>query len=490
MVTTALSEPIERLHRWPSSVACLAAAGTGSGARRLSFVRDSSMTRVVNVVRGALTGRGLQAVLLKGGAASLVIKAVSTLLGMWVAILLARGLGPDNYGVYTHVMAIVSVLALPAQVGLPALVVRETAKAQATGQWGLMRGLWRWASLVALGASLVVVGLAVAGGWCLREQLNPVHTQTMLIALLMTPVVALGTLRGSALQGLKRLVAGQLPEQILRPLVYALVLTIFLNAAPGRLTPVGAMGFYCGTACLVFAVGAILLWRARPAPLRAGPPPVYEKRAWWQAVLPLSLISGVGVLKSQTDILMLGWLLPSEQVGIYRAAVSVAGLVAFGLQAVNMVVAPYFAKFHAEGDRVRLQKLVTRTGWLMLALAVPVVMVLLVSGGAVLALLFGPVYREGSVALAIMAAGQLVNVATGSVGVLLNMTGHEKDILRGSILSAVLNVVLNLVLIPRLGVSGAAVASSVTLSFQMITLCFYVRQRLGIRTLPALRKRN
>lgn len=448
------------------------------------------MTRVINAVHGALSGHGLQPVLLKGGAASVLIKAGSTLLGMWVAVLLARGMGPEGYGIYAHVMAMVSVLALPAQVGLPALVVRETAKAQATGQWGLMRGLWRWASSVAVKASLVVVGLAAVAGVCLGGQFSADQFPTVMIAVLMIPVLSLGALRGAALRGLKKLVAGQLPDMIVGPLVYAFALGAFLAAAPGRLTPVVAMAFYCGASGLVFLLGAYLLWRARPAPLRSGPSPEYHQRAWRQAVVPLSLIVGVGVLKNQTDILMLGWLLPSDQVGVYRAALSVAGLVAFGLAAINPVVAPYFAKLHAEGDRVRLQKLVTRVGWLMLALAVPVVLVLMVSGGAVLALLFGPAYRAGEVALAIMAAGQLVNVATGSVGVLLNMTGHEKDILRSSILSAVVNVVLNLFLIPWLGISGAAAASALTLSLLMFTLCFYVRQRLGIRTLPELLKKK
>ena len=69
--------------------------------------------------------------LLRGGAGSLAIKLGSVGLSFAVAVQLARVLGPDGYGVYALVFAIVTVLTVPTQLGVPQLVIRETARAQA-----------------------------------------------------------------------------------------------------------------------------------------------------------------------------------------------------------------------------------------------------------------------------------------------------------------------------------------------------------------------
>ncbi len=98
--------------------------------------------------------------LVRGGLGSLALKLASTALGFILVILLARSLGPEGYGVYAFVFAIVSLLAIPTQLGLPQLVVRETAKAQAAERWGLMRGLWRWSTLVVWLFSFVVLAVS------------------------------------------------------------------------------------------------------------------------------------------------------------------------------------------------------------------------------------------------------------------------------------------------------------------------------------------
>jgi len=79
--------------------------------------------------------------------------------------------------------------------------------------------------------------------------------------------------------------------------------------------------------------------------------------------------------------------------------------------------------------------------------------------------IFGDSYIQGWGALAILSIGQLVNAATGSVGVLLTMTGHERYMVVSAGLSAILNIVLNTILIPLWGLNGAALATTISLIF-------------------------
>ena len=118
----------------------------------------------------------------------------------------------------------------------------------------------------------------------------------------------------------------------------------------------------------------------------------------------------------------------------------------------------------------------------MLLAVTPVTLVLLAAPGFILQL-FDAQFAEGAWLLRILALGQLVNVATGSVGYLLMMTGHEKLMRNNIAVWAVVNLAGNLVLVPRYGTVGAAVSTAFCLAFMNIVSYVLVRQKLKIDTL-------
>lgn len=422
--------------------------------------------------------------LMRGGIGSLGIKFASTLLGLVLTIFLARALGPENYGVYAYVFAILSLLAIPTQLGLPSLIVRETAKAQAAGQWGIMRGLWRWSTIVVCSVSCLVMLVIVAVFWIFQDQVNERLRATFVVGLLLIPLIVLGELRGAALRGLRHILVGQLPENILRPsfliLLLLLVQSGLLNIA---LSAVTVMGLHAIAAAMAFAIGAVLLWGARPPELVNRPQPIYLSRAWIMSALPLALVSGLHLINMQASFLILGLFETDQGLGIYKVVITSVTLVTFGLQAINMVVMPYFARFYANNDQVRLQRLVTQSVRVIFSFAIPIVIAFIFFGKQILTVVFGQVYAQGHTALAILALGQLVSAGTGSVGVLLNMTGHERDTLRGIGLAAIANVILSLLLIPPFGIEGAAVAAAFTLIVWNLLLRKAVKQRMRIETM-------
>src|SRR5699024_7594138 len=152
-------------------------------------------------------------------------------------------------------------------------------------------------------------------------------------------------------------------------------------------------------------------------------------------------------------------------------------------QAMNQVLQPHFARLYEQGDMAKLQRLVTTSARAILALSLPPVLIFMLFGAELLDWVFGDPFRAGGVALAILAAGQLVNAGMGSVGMLLNMTGHERDTMRGIALAAAGNVFLNVILIPPFGVAGAAAASALTLLFWNLLLRSFVKKRLGLKLL-------
>ncbi|QVL51533.1 MAG: flippase [Thiocapsa sp.] len=422
--------------------------------------------------------------LVRGGLGSLAFKLGSTALSFILALLLARTLGPEGYGVYAFVLAVVSLLAIPTQLGLPELVVRETSKAQATGHWGLMRGLWRWSTLAVWLFSSFVLCIALFSLRAFADQLTALTHATLVAAMWLVPLIALGNLRGAALQGLRHVVLSQLPEHIFRPgLLIFLWLAVLVVLPAQTLSAATAMGIHALAAAIAFVLGAWLLWRALPVELASRPAPVYAARAWLLSALPLGLAAGVQVINAQSGVLLLGLFRTDEAVGTYKVALAVATLIPFGLMAVNVVVMPYFARLYAQDDRVRLQRLVTVSARVVLGLALPVTFVFVFYGEWFLSTAFGQDYAAGHTALAILALGQLVNAGMGSVGVLLNMTGHERDTLRGVAIAAVTDLVLGLVLIPPFGLVGAALATATTLVIWNLLLRQAVWRRLRIETM-------
>jgi O-antigen/teichoic acid export membrane protein len=412
---------------------------------------------------------------------SLGLKVTYAGLTFVVTMLLVRLLGATGYGVYAYILALITVLSIPSQFGLPPLVLRETAKGMAREDASLVRGVWVWAGRFVGFTALVLVLLAGLAIWLFHEHFSGAYLSTFAWALLLVPLAALGNVRGAALRGLHRVVQGLLPENLVQPGVLALLLGGVLLVGL-TLSPAQAMALQMAVAAMAFGAGAWLLLRATPAGVRRASPR-FEGRLWLQSVLPLAFIGGMQLINKNASIVILGFFVPADQIGIYRVAVQISMLASFGLQAMNMVVAPRFASLYARGEMGRLQHLVTASARAILAFNLLVTAGTALLGQWVLGLFFGVEFVAAYVPLMILLIGQFVNSATGSVGFLLNMTGHERETARGVAVSAALNLLLNLLLTPTFGIIGAAVATTTALVTWNVLLWWAVRKRLGINSL-------
>ncbi|WP_185827581.1 flippase [Halomonas nitroreducens] len=432
-------------------------------------------------LRAKFHGNGLKAQLFRGGAGSAVVKVGHTFLAFIVATLLARSLGAGAYGTYSFAYALVSLMAIPAQLGIPQLVMRETAKAHACGQWELLRGLWRWSTLAVWITSGVITLVALLGLYLWEGDLNELTRQTLLASFALIPLVALGNLRGAALRGLRRVVLGQLPELVFRPLLFV-ILILVAWAVGDILTSVTAMILHASAALIAFIAGAWILKKVKPGEIARASSACYHSLAWLYAAVPLGMVVGLQMLNSQTDVVMLGFLSTSEDVGVYKVAASVSVLVSFGLQVVNMAVSPHVARLHAQGAMDRLQNVVSKSSRFSVLLAAPVFLFFAVFGEWFLGFVFGAEYSHGYHALLVLVVGQLVNALFGSVGVLLNMTGHQVDSMRAMVMATLINIIMNALLIPLYGTVGAGLATALTICFWNVYMWRVARAKLGIQT--------
>jgi O-antigen/teichoic acid export membrane protein/SAM-dependent methyltransferase len=422
------------------------------------------------------SGPGARAV--RGGAGILALKVVNRVVSLAVAVLLARQLGPEHYGVYAYALALVALLSAPVKLGLPTLLVREVATYQLHGQRAHLLGVLRRANEIVAVLSVSLVALLAVAAWPFAGRLGADRVATLAWAMLLLPLGTLGSLRGAALRGLRRVVEGELPEKALVPgLLLGLVLAA--GAAGVSLDSPGAMALHVVSAALAFLAGAWLLRRALPGAAWRGPR-AFEDRRWLASALPLAFVATIRMVQQQTDVLMLGLLAGATDVGVYRVVLTGSQLVAFAYEALSTALGPHAARLHASGDTVRLQRLVTWNTRAMFAVGLPVAVTLVAAGGPILGLVFGDEFRRGHVVLAILCLAQLVNVGTGSASLLLNMTGHERVTAVSLAWSAAANVALNALLIPSFGMAGAAMATATTVVGWNLVLWRQVVARLDV----------
>lgn len=433
--------------------------------------------------RAQSRGDGLRARLIRGGLGSAGIQALNRILALALGIVLARGLGAEGYGTYAYAFAIMSLLMVAAEAGVPTLLLREVAVAHGQQRWGLLRGaLIRSGQLVLLASvSVSVVGLLML--WAMADRLSVAQLYTTLLVLLVLPLEALTKTIASAMQGLHRVVVGQALGTLLRPLLVLVGVGSLFLLVPAMRQPQYAMAVQFAAAGAVLLVGGWMLSRYLPAASRTEPVE-YQSRQWLKSVVPFTLIGGAGVINNQADIIMLGWFGSAAEVGNYRVAVQGATLVAFGLQAASAVIAPHFARLYAQGDMEKLQRLVTASARVVLLAALPLAFALVFAGDTIVTWVFGAEFSASHLPLAILTLGQLIVATFGLTGPLVSMAGFESVVSKAMWLSALANIALNLSLIPIFGVAGAAASTVFTASLWYGFLFVFAKKEMNIIVFP------
>jgi O-antigen/teichoic acid export membrane protein len=240
--------------------------------------------------------------LLVSASATVMLQGGSLVIGFGTSVLLARFLGGEGYGQYVFALAWVGLLMIPAILGLDRFLVRGIARYEVRQEWGLMRGLLRRANQFALSISvaITIVGWIIAALWLASPLRWP-----FCIAMLLIPITSLTILRQAAMQAIGRVVSGQFPEYLIRPVLILAVICALRLAGDHALTSTTALAANVTGVAVAFIVGALLLRRALPRVLRSVRPR-YCTRQWLRASLPMMLISGIWMANNYVTTLIVG----------------------------------------------------------------------------------------------------------------------------------------------------------------------------------------
>lgn len=188
----------------------------------------------------------------------------------------------------------------------------------------------------------------------------------------------------------------------------------------------------------------------------------------------------MGTLINKVDIMMLGNMTTSLDVGIYQITVQVSNILSSLLLIFNTVFAPEISKLFHNNKRVELKKLYIKATRILTFFSFFLVLVLIFGSNFIL-MIFGSEFTNGQNALILRSIGQFISVSVGGVWLMLSMTGEPKFQMYANLVACFVNVVLNFILIPIYGIGGAALASMVTIILTNVAGYFVVSKRFGVK---------
>jgi O-antigen/teichoic acid export membrane protein len=194
---------------------------------------------------------------------------------------------------------------------------------------------------------------------------------------------------------------------------------------------------------------------------------------------PMLMTATMAFAIGETGVIMLGIFRPEAEVGYYAIAVKLATLPTFVLQAINSIAAPKFSTLYYSGKIDELLYVAKKSAKLIFWTTVPILLTLIVFGKFLLGLLFGQEFTVAYLALLFLIIGQFINSISGSTGLFLNMTGHQKIFLNIIAFSSFVNMGLNLVLVPYFGIYGSAFAGMICLNLWNIATLIYIKLKFG-----------
>jgi O-antigen/teichoic acid export membrane protein len=206
--------------------------------------------------------------------------------------------------------------------------------------------------------------------------------------------------------------------------------------------------------------------------------------------IPLMFAQSVQFIMAWTDKLMLGNMTTPEEVGVYHTAFKLSMFASIALMSVNSIASPKFAEMYAENNMKGLKKVVHQSTKMIFLTSVPLVFIFFIFPDFLLGL-FGEEFKVGVTAFIFLSCGRLISSFSGSVGTILQMTGNQNIYAKILFIGAILNITLNLILIPEtsplaslniVGMNGAAFASMSSLIIWNLSMVFVVKKKFGFYT--------
>jgi len=419
------------------------------------------------------------------------VRASSALIMFGLQVLLAQSLGLSGYGVYVYLWAWLIIIAHIGVLGLSESVIRFVPRYIERGRFADAKGflLTGLGLSAAGGLTLAAAGLGVIL-WYPTLLSGPYSNPTIVVAL-GVPIAVVELYLLGVCRSLGYFLLGTVPGYIIRPVLIACgvaagpTIGFEPSATLVLALAVAITGIMVVVQCLIIYLQTRNVFHAHAK--------TTKRHLWLRATLPLLIVFGVDELFHWSDIVILGLLGSADELAVYFAAVRCMALASFVHYAFMAVTSRRFSMAYASKDHRALQASVTQASDMTFWLTIPIVVLMLVLANPLLAF-FGPEFVDGVPVMAMIGFGLIVRASIGNGADLLVMLGYQKAAVIIASMALALNIILAIVLIPTMGILGAAMSTVLAHAGKAAAIATVAHRCAGInviaRSLPRFSSTN
>lgn len=408
----------------------------------------------------------------------IVVKVIAAFAALLLSLIITRNFSEADAGLFFASYAFLSMIGLMCTFGFSGVFLKYIGIHSSNREWTYVEGLFRFGMKRTLIASSSVALMAYIFNAYLIDytSLDSRLFASLALTAFGLPAFAAYMLVGYAIQGLHKPIISIFFHKILPPLCTSLLILFYATTTIGLEWAISSLvisSYITLFACLVYWYKNA--WQAVQPHMINNQEVVSTSNSIWIIIIGTQLVQWSGQL-------ICALLLSAEDAAHFAIAQRISILTSLPLLAINIVLAPKFAALKEQDDMAALRRISLFASRLLFVIAIPTAVTLFLFAEFLMSL-FGPAYGDSYRLLQILAIGQSINIATGSVGFLLNMTGHERQMRNIIVVSAACSLILGPLFAINFGLTGVAVSTAICISIQNLLAVFSVKKKLGFNTL-------
>lgn len=411
---------------------------------------------------------------------------ISKVLGYLFRIIVARNYGPEVYGLYFLAFTLVVWVSTIASLGLSDGLVRFISKFRAREEVDKIRKLIRNSTAVML--SLGVISAIILFLLSDFLAINIFHNEKLSLYIkifsISIPFGLLSNIILACLRAFEKPLAYSITFNIVQNLTMVLVLVFLIFIGfNGEST---AISFVASMCAMVISGSFFVRIYLKKYIQKPNPKTQVNLKSLYSYSLPLMFVGIIGSFLFLIDGIFIGYFLGIEWVGFYNAAVPIAALLTIAGAIFMEIFIPLINKAYELKNLNLIKELSKQVSKWIFFINVPAITLMILFPGVLINLLFGEEFLVAEKALQILSVGIFFQALSMVPSNLISMTGRSKRILVNTLFIGVFNCILNFLLIPKLGINGAAIGSSV--SYAIFALALFIQAKGSVGIIPLRRK--
>ncbi|HMT27718.1 MAG TPA: flippase [Bacteroidia bacterium] len=417
--------------------------------------------------------------IISGSAATFLIRLLGLIVGYAFTFLISRYYGSQVLGAHTLSVTVLMMFSVIGRMGMDTHLVKNFAKDHADGRWDKILEVYKKTTMVIIPVGLILsVILYFSSGLIAQYIFNKPFLEPYfkIISFAVLPMV-MRFINSECYRGFRRNKEYAYSQNVGYLLYASVILGIFSIFDRNALLP--NIAFAASLFLLTFSSSFLILKEIKShSKISADSLPVADMI---RHSLPMMLATSLLLISGWLNTIMLGIWSTETDVGIYSVILKISTLSTFVLMSINSIAAPRFAQLHAKGNKEGLNIYVGQISKVIFFSSIPIFLFIIIFRDWLLDL-FGEEFVIGSQALLITMIGQFFNVFAGSVGAILNMTGHQVAFRNILGISTIINIIACVIFIPLYGLMGSAIAGMIFMGCWNLISMVYIKMKFNIKT--------